>query len=110
MRKQFKLMADTDNRTFFKDGLNRHQYYTDDEGDMHCIETFLNVYTNQLNEQHSKINELEERIARLEQKEQNKEKNKLMWALNQFRYKEKTEEEQEAFLILERAFKKTPLR
>ena len=62
------------------------------------------IYTN------STLRKLDERIKRLERIEQNKEKDKLNWALNQFRYKKKTEDERKAFLILERAFKKTPLR
>lgn len=49
---------------------------------------------------------LEAIITKLEKKEQEKEKDNVMWALNQFKYKEKTETEQEAFLILEKAFKK----
>ena len=64
----------------------------------------INIYTN------STLRKLDERIKRLERIEQNKEKDKLNWALNQFRYKKKTEDERKAFLILERAFKKTPLR
>lgn len=48
-----------------------------------------------------KIKELEARITRLEQKEQNKEKDNVIWALNQFRYKEKTEDERKAFCIIE---------
>lgn len=64
----------------------------------------VNIYTN------STLKKLDERITKLEEIVQNKEKDKIRWALNQFKYKEKTEEEQEAFLILERAFKKTPLR
>lgn len=64
----------------------------------------VNIYTN------STLRKLDERITKLEQREQNKEKDKISWALNQFRYKEKTEDEQKAFLILERVFKKTPLR
>ena len=48
-----------------------------------------------------KIKELESRITRLEQKEQNKEKNNVTWALNQFRYKKKTEDERKAFCIIE---------
>lgn len=64
----------------------------------------VNIYTN------STLRKLDERIKRLEQKEQNKERNNVMWALNQFRYKKKTEDERKAFLILEEHFKKTPLR
>lgn len=64
----------------------------------------VNIYTN------TTLRELDERIKKLEQIEQNKEKDRINWALNQFRNKEKTEEEQEAFLILERVFKKTSLR
>lgn len=58
----------------------------------------VNIYTN------TTLRELDERIKKLEQIEQNKEKDRINWALNQFRNKEKTEEEQEAFLILERVF------
>ena len=49
-------------------------------------------------------------VTMLIKKEQNKEKDNVIWALNQFRYKKKTEDERKAFLILERVFKKTPLR
>lgn len=55
----------------------------------------VNIYTN------STLRKLDERITRLEQKEQNKEKDKLEWALNQFRYKKKTEDERKAFCIIE---------
>ena len=55
----------------------------------------INIYTN------STLRKLDERIKRLEQKEQNKEKDKLKWALNQFRYKKKTEDERKAFYIIE---------
>ena len=64
----------------------------------------VNIYTN------STLRKLDERIKRLEQKEQNKERNNVMWALNQFRYKKKTEDERKEFVILEEHFKKTPLR
>ena len=64
----------------------------------------VNIYTN------STLRKLDERVTKLERIEQKREKDDVIWALNQFRYKEKTEEEQEAFFILERAFKKTPLR
>lgn len=64
----------------------------------------VNIYTN------STLRKLDERITKLERIEQKREKDNVIWALNQFRYKEKTEKEQKAFLILERAFKKTPLR
>lgn len=64
----------------------------------------VNIYTN------STLRKLDERITKLEQREQNKEKDKIRWALNQFRYKKKTKDERKAFLILEKAFKKTPLR
>ena len=63
-----------------------------------------NIYTN------NTLRKLDERITKLERIEQKREKDNVIWALNQFRYKEKTEKEQKAFLILERAFKKTPLR
>lgn len=49
------------------------------------------------------LKKLDERITRLERIEQKREKDKISWALNQFRNREKTEEEQEAFLILKRA-------
>ena len=55
----------------------------------------VNIYTN------STLRKLDERITRLEQKEQNKEKDDIMWALNQFRYKKKTEDERKAFYIIE---------
>lgn len=55
----------------------------------------INIYTN------STLRKLDERIKRLEQKEQNKEKDNVMWALNQFRYKKKTEDERKAFCIIE---------
>ena len=64
----------------------------------------VNIYTN------STLRKLDERIKRLEQIEQKREKDNVVWALNQFRYKKKTENEQKAFLILEKHFKKTPLR
>ena len=60
----------------------------------------VNIYTN------STLRKLDERIKRLEQKEQNKEKDNVIWALNQFRYKKKTEDERKAFLILEEHLKK----
>ena len=63
----------------------------------------VNIYTN------STLRKLDERIKKLEKKAQEKEDEELDWALNQFRYKKKTEDERKAFLILERAFKKTPL-
>lgn len=44
---------------------------------------------------------LEARITKLEKKEQDKEKDNVMWALNQFKYKEKTEDERKAFSIIE---------
>ena len=55
----------------------------------------VNIYTN------STLRKLDKRVTRLEQKEQNKEKDKLEWALNQFRYKKKTEDERKAFCIIE---------
>ena len=64
----------------------------------------VNIYTN------STLRKLDERIKRLEQIEQKREKDNVVWALNQFRYKKKTENERKAFLILEKHFKKTPLR
>lgn len=51
----------------------------------------------------STLRKLDERITRLERIEQKREKDKINWALNQFRDREKTEEEQEAFLILKKA-------
>ena len=59
----------------------------------------VNIYTN------STLRKLDERIKRLDQIEQKRKKDKINWALNQFKYKEKTEAEQEAFLILERALR-----
>ena len=55
----------------------------------------VNIYTN------STLRKLDERIKRLERIEQNKEKDELNWALNQFRYKKKTEDERKAFCIIE---------
>ena len=55
----------------------------------------VNIYTN------STLRKLDERVTRLERIERNKEKDNIIWALNQFRYKEKTEEEQKAFSIIE---------
>lgn len=46
--------------------------------------------------------ELEMKIRSLERKEKKREKDKLRWALNQFRYKEKTEEEKEALRIIDK--------
>lgn len=55
----------------------------------------VNIYTN------STLRELNERIKRLEEIEQKRKKDNIEWALNQFRYKEKTEDEQKAFCIIE---------
>ncbi len=66
MRKQFKLMKDTNNRTFFKDGLDRQEYYIDDEGDLHCIETLINTYITVMNEKQHEINELTEKLSQIE--------------------------------------------
>ena len=55
----------------------------------------VNIYTN------NTLRKLDERVTRLERIEQNKEKNDIIWALNQFRYKEKTEDERKAFSIIE---------
>lgn len=55
----------------------------------------VNIYTN------STLRELNERIKRLEGIEQKRKKDNVVWALNQFRYKEKTEDEQKAFCIIE---------
>ena len=55
----------------------------------------VNIYTN------STLRKLDERIKRLEQIEQKRKKDDIEWALNQFRYKEKTEDEQKAFCIIE---------
>lgn len=55
----------------------------------------VNIYTN------TTLRKLDERIKRLEQTEQKREKDNVEWALNQFRYKEKTEDERKAFCIIE---------
>ena len=55
----------------------------------------VNIYTN------STLRKLDERITRLERIEQKKEKDNVVWALNQFRYKKKTEDERKAFYIIE---------
>lgn len=55
----------------------------------------VNIYTN------STLRKLDERIKKLEQIEQKRKKDNIEWALNQFRYKEKTEDEQKAFCIIE---------
>lgn len=55
----------------------------------------VNIYTN------STLRELDKRIKRLEQIEQKRKKDDIVWALNQFRYKEKTEDERKAFCIIE---------
>lgn len=55
----------------------------------------VNIYTN------TTLKELDKRIKKLEQIEQNKEKDRINWALNQFRYKKKTEDERKAFCIIE---------
>lgn len=55
----------------------------------------VNIYTN------STLRKLDERIKRLEQIEQKRKKDNIVWALNQFRYKEKTEDERKAFCIIE---------
>lgn len=55
----------------------------------------VNIYTN------STLRKLDERIKRLEQIEQKRKKDDIVWALNQFRYKEKTEDERKAFCIIE---------
>lgn len=55
----------------------------------------VNIYTN------STLRKLDERIKRLEQIEQKRKKDNVVWALNQFRYKEKTEDERKAFCIIE---------
>lgn len=55
----------------------------------------VNIYTN------STLRELNERIKRLEEIEQKRKNDNIEWALNQFRYKEKTEDEQKAFCIIE---------
>lgn len=66
----------------------------------------VNIYTN------STLRKLDERIKKLEKKTQEKEDEELNWALNQFRYKEKTKDERKALNIIERRLdlRKTPLR
>ena len=66
----------------------------------------VNIYTN------STLRKLDERIKKLEKKAQEKEDEELDWALNQFRYKEKTKDERKALNIIERrlGLRKTPLR
>ena len=66
----------------------------------------VNIYTN------STLRKLDERIKKLEKKTQEKEDEELDWALNQFRYKEKTKDERIALNIIERrlGLRKTPLR
>ena len=56
---------------------------------------------NTLRELDERIRRLDERIRRLEQIEQKRKRDDAAWALNQFRYKEKTEDEQKAFCIIE---------
>lgn len=56
--------------------------------------------------------QLKNRVDKLEQKQKEIEDEELDWALNQFRYKEKTSDEREALLIIEKRLgnKKTSLR
>ncbi len=55
---------------------------------------------------------LTHRVEKLEQKQKEKEDKELNWALNQFRYKEKTPDESKALVIIEKmlGIKKTSLR
>lgn len=66
----------------------------------------INIYNNDT------LRKLDERIKKLEKKAQEKEDEELDWALNQFRYKEKTKDERKALNIIERrlGLRKTPLR
>lgn len=60
----------------------------------------------------SKIKELENRIEKLERIENKRKKEELSWAVNQFKYMEKTSEQSKALSIIERelGLRKTPLR
>lgn len=56
--------------------------------------------------------QLKNRVDKLEQKQKEIEDKELNWALNQFRYKDKTSDESKALLIIEKRLgtKKTSLR
>ena len=58
------------------------------------------------------IEEIEQKQKEIEQKQKEKEDEELDWALNQFRYKEKTSDERKALAIIEKRLgtKKTSLR
>ena len=60
----------------------------------------------------SKIKELENRIEKLERIENKRKKEELSWAVNQFKYMEKTSEQSKTLSIIERelGLRKTPLR
>ena len=50
--------------------------------------------------------QLNNRVAKLEEKEKQREQQDIEWALCQFRYSNLTEEQREAFAIIEQALKR----
>ena len=58
------------------------------------------------------ILDLSKRVTKLEKKIDNSKREELDWALNQFRYAEKTSDQSKALMIIEKelGFKKTRLR
>lgn len=73
--------------------------------------TFKKV--DKMNEMDKKvIRNLQERVEKLEKEIRNSKRKELDWALNQFRYIEKTSDQSKALMIIEKelGFKKTSLR
>ena len=52
------------------------------------------------------ILDLQKRVSKLEEEIKNSKKEKIEWALSQFRYIEKTPNQSEAFAIIEEALQK----
>ena len=70
------------------------QSFTDTQtGKIYSVEDFDEII--------NLLNNKDKRITELERIEQKRKKDNVEWALNQFRYKEKTEDEQKAFCIIE---------
>lgn len=86
----------TKNKRYVDDGFEaiEDQSFTDTETDR-------TYYVDYFDEIVDLVNNQDKRIKELERIEQKRKKDNVEWALNQFRYKEKTEDEQKAFCIIE---------